>query len=61
MKNYVNGEGIPLGFGMALSQNEQAMEHFAALTEDERQSIIDSAHGVKTKEEMRDFVNKLAR
>lgn len=58
--NYANGDGIPLGFGMALAQNAKAMEYFSSLSESERQSIIAQIHSINSKSEMQSFVAKLA-
>ncbi len=35
---------MPMGLGMALAQNEAAMTKFAALSESEKQKIIDGWH-----------------
>ncbi len=58
--NFVNGAGIPLGFGMALAQNEKAMEHFAHLSNAEKQNVIDGTHSIQSKSQMRAYVNSLA-
>ena len=50
---------LPLGFGMALAQNEAAMHRFERLTEEERQAILRRAHSVGSKEEMRQLVDSL--
>ena len=50
-------EELPLGFGMALAQHPEA--RFAALPEAEQQAIIDGAHAVRSKEEMRSYVERL--
>ena len=52
-------EELPLGFGMALAQHPEAMAHFADLTEEEQQAIIDGAHAVRSKQEMRAYVENL--
>ena len=59
MKNYANGEGIPLGFGMLLAQNTDAMNRFSALTDEQKQSIINGAAKVNSKKEMREYVNQI--
>ena len=50
---------LPLGFGMALAQNETAMSVFESLSKDEKKAIINKTHGVKSKSEMRSLVNSL--
>ena len=51
---------VPIGFGMALVGNEPAMNAYAAMTEDEKQAIINKAHNVRSEREMHDLVNSLA-
>ena len=54
-------EALPLGLGMALAQHPEAMQRFASLPEAERQAIAAGAHQVHSKEEMRAYVERLAR
>ena len=49
---------MPMGLGMALAQNEAAMTKFAALSESEKQKIIDGTHFVESKSEMKQYVIK---
>ena len=51
---------LPLGFGMALAQNEAAMHRFEMLTEAEKQEVIQRTHAVRSKGEMRQLVAGLA-
>lgn len=50
---------LPMGFGMALAQNEQAMKKFEALTEEEKQAVVQKAHNVSSKREMQSLVKSL--
>lgn len=50
---------VPLGFGFALAQDPGAMERFAALTEAEREALLNRARSVSSKEEMRALVRQL--
>lgn len=52
-------QDLPLGFSFALSQRPEAMERFAALTEPERQAVIDDARSAQSKQEMRACVERL--
>ncbi|MBP3509830.1 MAG: hypothetical protein J6J99_08845 [Oscillibacter sp.] len=52
-------EELPLGFGMALAQHPEAMARFSNLTEEEQRAIIDGAHAVRSKQEMRAYVENL--
>ena len=51
---------LPLGFGAALIQNERAMKNFEALTDEEKRSVIEQTHRIRSKSEMRSFVSRLA-
>ncbi len=51
---------VPIGFGMALAVNEPAMNAYAAMTEDQKQAIINKAHNVRSEKEMHDLVASLA-
>ncbi len=52
---------VPIGFGMALAMNQPAMNAYAAMTEAQKQEIINKAHNVRSEREMHDLVNSLAR
>jgi len=51
---------VPIGFGMALAVNEPAMNAYAAMTEQQKQAIINKAHNVRSEREMHDLVASLA-
>ncbi len=51
---------LPLGFGMALAQNEAAMHRFESLSETKKQVILRQAHNVRSKAEMRQLVSSLS-
>ncbi len=59
MANYVDGPGIPLGLGMALAQNQEAMNRFATMTHADQQAFIARTHLAQSKEEMRSLVQSL--
>lgn len=50
---------LPLGFSMALAQNEPALEHYAKMTESQREQIIMKCRDAKSRKEMRDIVDSL--
>lgn len=50
---------IPLGLSMALAQNPEAMDKFAMLSEEKKKEIINGTHSVRSKQEMREYVNKI--
>ena len=44
---------LPLGFGMALAQNEAAMKRFESLSETEKQAVLAKTHSVRSNQEIR--------
>ena len=58
-QNFVDGPGIPLGFGMALAQNPDAMDVFSGLTAEQRQRVLDKTSRIRSREEMRSYVDSL--
>ena len=51
---------LPLGFGMALAQNEAAMHTFEALPQAEKEALLQRTHSVRSKQEMQNLVARLA-
>lgn len=58
--NFVNGKDIPLGFGMALAQNSEAMNRFSAMSDEQRRQLIEGTHSVRSKKEMKAYVDRIA-
>lgn len=50
---------LPMGLGMALAQDVDAMSRFASLSPDEQRAIIDQTHAITSKSEMQSFVQSL--
>ena len=50
---------VPIGFGMALAMNEPAMAAYAAMTEDQKQAILNRAHNARSEKEMHQIVNSI--
>lgn len=50
---------LPLGFGMALAQNEAAMKQFESLTEVEKQAVLQRTHSVRSRAQMQKLVAEL--
>lgn len=59
-RNYADGPEIPLGLGIALAQNLNAMNYFASLDDTSKQQVIDGTHNVRSKSEMKQYVSNLA-
>ena len=51
---------MPVGFAMALAMNPEAMQKFGTLSEEQKQQIIAGTHAVKSRDEMRHYVDFLA-
>lgn len=52
---------VPIGFGMALAMNQPAMNAYAAMTEAQKQSILDRAHNARSEKEMHQIVNSIVK
>lgn len=59
-RDYINCGDLPLGFGMALSKNQAAMEKFSVMPPENRNRIINGCHAVSSKEEMEKYVESIA-
>lgn len=55
----IDMNGIPQGFGMALTRNSRAMNNFSNLNENEKKKIIELTRSVRSKSEMNRIVDKL--
>ena len=51
---------LPLGFGMALAQDEPAMKRFETMTESQKESVLQQAHLVSSRREMQQLISRLA-
>lgn len=52
-------DDVPLGFGMALAQNEKALENFAHLDDRQRQRFLFEARHVRNRNEMQSIVDRI--
>ena len=50
---------LPLGLGMALAQNTDAMMAFASMNPAQQQGVIDRTHSIASKKEMRALVDSI--
>ncbi|MBR4100292.1 MAG: hypothetical protein IKK51_00250 [Oscillospiraceae bacterium] len=50
---------MPVGLGMALAMNPEAMQKFASLPETKKQEIINGTHAISSKSEMRQYVESI--
>ncbi len=51
---------VPIGFGMQLAQNMNAMTYFASLDEQKKQEVVEQTKNIRSKEEMEQFVSSLS-
>ena len=51
---------LPLGFGMALARNEQAMQVFEAMTDAQKRAVLEQTRAVTSRREMQQLVSELA-
>ena len=51
---------VPIGFGLALAGNTAAMNRYTHLTEEQKQTILNKAHNVRSEQEMYSLVASLA-
>ena len=50
----------PIGFGMALAMNPPAPNAYSAMTEAQKQEVLNRAHHASSEKEMHQIVNALA-
>ncbi len=50
---------VPLGFGMALARNFNAMNAYSAMTDEQKKAILAKAHNAKSEHEMHQIVDSL--
>lgn len=51
---------VPIGFGMALAQNEKAVNAYAMMTKEQKQAILRKAHAARSEQEMQRIVSAIA-
>lgn len=55
----INNEELPIGFTMELAQHSDVLNHFSHLSKSEQESVINGAKNIKTRNEMRNYVESL--
>ncbi len=58
MGKFEMGAQMPVGLGLALEQNN-AMDYFNSLSEDEQKRIIEQIHGMQSTKEIADFIHNV--
>jgi hypothetical protein len=57
--NMIDNSDLPIGFTMELAQHSEILNRFAGLPEAQRNSIIDGARNVESRNEMRNYVESI--
>ena len=52
---------VPIGFSMALVQNEEAMQSYIGMTRKQKLEVVNHAHSVRSEQEMREVIESIAR
>jgi len=52
---------VPIGFGMALAMNPNALSAYSAMTEEQKQAILNKAHNARSEREMHQIVNSITK
>ncbi len=55
----LGSDEVPLGFGMALAQNEKALAAFGRMDERQKQRVLYDARHVRSREEMQNVVDRI--
>ncbi len=50
---------VPIGFGMALAMNPDALNAYSAMTQEQKQSVLNRAHNARSRQEMQQIVNSI--
>lgn len=56
----MNFSEVPIGFGMALAQNEKAVNAYAMMTREQKNAILAKAHVARSEREMHEIVASIA-
>ena len=52
---------VPIGFGMALAMNPNALNAYSAMSETQKQAVLDKAHNARSEQEMHQIVNSIVK
>ena len=52
---------LPVGFSMALAQNEDAVNVYAMMTKEQKQAILEKAHNARSEAEMQQLVARIGK
>lgn len=60
LMNLLNNDELPIGFGMALAKDTNAMNVFSSMNVAEQRNVIEHARHIDSKNEMQQFVSNLS-
>jgi len=52
---------VPIGFGMALAMNPPALNAYSAMSEQQKQAVLNKAHNARSEKEMHQIVNSMVK
>ena len=55
----IDNEELPIGFTMELSMHSDALVRFSNMNKEEQENIIDGAKQIKSRNEMRHYVENI--
>lgn len=58
--NLLNDNELPIGFGMALAKDTNAMNVFSTMNENTKKTVIEHARHIGSKNEMQQYVSSLS-
>jgi hypothetical protein len=58
---FMDFDKVPIRFGMALAMNEPAMNAYSAMTEEQKQEILNRAHNARSEREMHTLVASIVK
>lgn len=57
----IDNQKLPIGFTMELAQHSDILNHFAQLSKTEQDFIVEGAKQVRSRDEMRSYVESLGK
>ena len=55
----MNNFEMPVGLGMALAMNPEAIERFSSLTEKQKWEVVSGTHAIQSRKEMQQYVRNI--
>lgn len=55
----IDNSELPIGFTMELAQHSDILNRFSSLSETERETVIEGARQIRSRDEMRNYVESI--